>query len=202
MTPQSIVLASTSPFRKELLSRLGLPFSTANPWADETALPDEAPEATALRLSEAKAHAVMADHPDALIIGSDQVAYVDGRTYGKPGTHENAVAQLREMRGRTVNFFTGLCLLNARSGHSHIRGIQTLVTFRNLTDAEIENYLLREKPYNCAGSAKSEGLGIAIIKKISGDDPNALIGLPLIALCDLFRIENVDVFQGVAATRA
>ncbi|MFT3850498.1 MAG: Maf family nucleotide pyrophosphatase [Propionivibrio sp.] len=204
MTTQSIsiVLASTSPFRKELLSRFGLPFITANPKTDETALPGESPEATALRLSEVKARAVVADHPGALIIGSDQVAYLDGRVYGKPGTHANAVMQLRAMRGRTVNFFTGLCLLNARTGQAHVRGIPTLVTFRNLTNEEIENYLYREKPYNCAGSAKSEGLGIAIIEKISGDDPNALVGLPLIALCDLLRIENVNVLQSAAEGRA
>lgn len=195
MTAQSIVLASTSPFRKELLSRLGLPFETANPKTDETALTDESPEATALRLSEEKARAVVIDYPDALIIGSDQVAYLDGRTYGKPETHDNAVLQLQAMRGRTVNFFTGLCLLNALTGKAHVRGVPTFVTFRNLSDEEIEEYLRREKPYNCAGSAKSEGLGIAIIEKISGDDPNALVGLPLIALCDLLRIENVNVLK-------
>lgn len=200
MTAQSssIVLASTSPFRKELLSRLGLPFETANPKVDETALIGEVPEATALRLSEAKARAVATDYPEALIIGSDQVAYLDNRTFGKPGTHENAVAQLRAMRGRTVNFFTGLCLLNARTGRAHTRGVSTFVTFRNLTDAEIDCYLRRETPYNCAGSAKSEGLGIAIIEKMSGDDPNALIGLPLIALCDLLRIEQVNVLLATA----
>lgn len=195
MTAQSIVLASTSPFRKELLSRLGLPFETANPKTDETALSDESPEATALRLSEAKARAVVTSHPEALIIGSDQVAYLGDQTFGKPETHDKAVLQLQAMRGRTVNFFTGLCLLNARTGNAHVRGIPTLVTFRNLTDEEIEIYLRREKPYNCAGSAKSEGLGIAIIEKIHGDDPNALIGLPLISLCDLLRIENVNVLQ-------
>jgi len=193
-----IVLASTSSFRKELLARFGLPFETANPKTDEAILPDESPKTTALRLSEAKARAVVADYPEALIIGSDQVAYLDGRTFGKPGTHENAVEQLQAMRGKTVSFFTGLCLLDARSGRVHVRGIPTFVTFRNLTDEEIENYLRREKPYNCAGSAKSEGLGIAIIEKISGDDPNALIGLPLIALCDLLRIENVNVLQATA----
>ena len=198
MTTQSIVLASTSPFRKELLSRLGLPFETANPKTDETAQHGESPEATALRLSEAKARAVVTDYPKALIIGSDQVACLDGHTYGKPGTHENAVLQLQAMRGRTVNFFTGLCLLNARTGQAHVRGIPTFVTFRDLTDDEIENYLRKEQPYNCAGSAKSEGLGIAIIEKICGDDPNALVGLPLIALCDLLRIENVSALQTVA----
>lgn len=193
MTAQPIVLASTSPFRKELLARLGIPFETTNPKTDETALSGESPESTALRLSEAKARAVAFDHPDALIIGSDQVAYLDGQTYGKPGNHQNAIVQLQAMRGRTVNFFTGLCLLNSRTGKAHIRGVPTFVTFRNLTDGEIENYLQREKPYNCAGSAKSEGLGVAIIEKMQGDDPNALIGLPLIALCDLLRIENYNL---------
>ena len=191
-TPK-IVLASTSPFRRELLARLGLPFETADPAVDETPWPGETPEATALRLSEEKARAVASKFPDALIIGSDQVACLDGRIFGKPGNHENAVRQLQTMRGRSVNFFTGLCLLNAKTGVAHLRGVPTLVTFRDLADAEINNYLLREQPYNCAGSAKSEGLGIAVIARMVGEDPNALIGLPLIALCDLLRVENVNV---------
>lgn len=170
-----------------------MPFETAAPNTDEYPLPGESPEATALRLSEAKAKAVACRFPDALIIGSDQVAVLDGEIYGKPGTHERAVEQLRTMRGRTVNFFTGLCLYNAATGRAHVRGIPTLVTFRQLTDTEIENYLRREKPYNCAGSAKSEGLGIAVIAAMEGTDPNALVGLPLIALCDLFREEGVGV---------
>jgi septum formation protein len=193
MTTARLVLASTSPFRRELLARLGLPFETANPATDETALDGEMPETTALRLSEAKARAVAAQHPDALIIGSDQIACLDGQVFGKPGNHENAVIQLKTMRGRTVNFFTGLCLLNAKTGKAHLRGVPTQVTFRNLSDSEIENYLRKERPYNCAGSAKSEGLGIAVIAKMEGEDPNALIGLPLIALCDLFRLENLSV---------
>lgn len=188
-----LVLASTSPFRRELLARLGLPFEIAAPDTDETPLPGETPEATALRLSEAKARAVATHFPDALIIGSDQVAVLDGRIYGKPGSHERAVEQLRTMRGRTVNFFTGLCLYNAATGIAHVRGIPTLVSFRNLSDTEIENYLHREKPYNCAGSAKSEGLGIAVIAAMEGSDPNALVGLPLIALCDLLCEEGVSV---------
>lgn len=190
MSTQKIVLASTSPFRRELLSRLGFPFQIANPAIDETPLANEIPEMTALRLSEAKARAVAEQHPGSLIIGSDQIATLDGKIYGKPGTHANAVKQLQAMRGRTVNFYTGLCLLNTSSGKAHLRGIPTLVSFRNLTDDEIENYLHKEQPYNCAGSAKSEGLGIAIISKTEGDDPNALIGLPMIALCDLLREEN------------
>ena len=193
MTTVRLVLASTSPFRRELLARLGLPFETANPDTDEAALDGETPTATALRLSEAKARAVATRYPEALIIGSDQVACLDGQVFGKPGNHENAVKQLKAMRGRTVNFFTGLCLLNAKTGKAHLRGVPTLVTFRNLSDAAIESYLRNEQPYNCAGSAKSEGLGIAVIAKMAGEDPNALIGLPLIALCDLLELEKVNV---------
>jgi len=190
---QPLILASTSPYRRELLGRLGLPFQVANPQTDETALSGEAPEQMALRLSEAKARAVAADFPDALIIGSDQVATVDGKIYGKPGDHPRAVKQLRELSGKTVNFFTGLCLYNARTGQAEVRGVPTLVTFRQLTDSEIENYLRREPAYNCAGSAKSEGLGIALLRSMQGDDPNALVGLPLIALCDLLRKQGVAV---------
>ena len=193
MPDQPIVLASTSPFRRDLLNRLQIPFSVAQPEVDETAYPGETPEYTALRLAQAKAHAVAAQHSNALIIGSDQVASLDGKAFGKPGNHENAVRQLQMMRGRTVSFFTGLCLLNARTGTMHIRGVPTWVTFRALGDAEIENYLTRERPYNCAGSAKSEGLGIALIAKMEGEDPNALIGLPLIALCELLRLEGVCI---------
>lgn len=191
--PTKLLLASTSPYRRELLARLGLPFETANPHTDETPLPDEAPEDTALRLSEAKARAVAAMFPDTLIIGSDQVAVMDGQVFGKPGSHERAVEQLHQLRGRTVNFFTGLCLLNTRTGQAQVRGVPTLVTFRDLADSEIENYLRREQPYNCAGAAKSEGLGIALLKSMQGDDPNALVGLPLIALCDMLRAEGVEI---------
>lgn len=193
MDPAQIILASTSVFRRALLARLGLPFEVANPDVDETPLPGEMPEETALRLSEAKARGVVTQYPDALIIGSDQVAYLDAQVFGKPGSHENAVKQLQVMRGRSVNFFTGLCLLNAKTGKAHLRGVPTRVTFRNLSDDEIENYLSKEQPYNCAGSAKSEGLGIAMIAKMEGDDPNALIGLPLITLCDLLKIEHISV---------
>jgi septum formation protein len=187
MTRRPLVLASTSPFRRELLGRLGLPFDTADPRTDESPRPGEAPEETALRLSEAKARAAAPRFPEALVIGSDQIAILDGRAYGKPGTHDNAVRQLRAMRGRTVNFFTGLCLLDARSGEARVRGVPTRVAFRELSDAEIESYLRREQPYHCAGAAKSEGLGIALIARLESDDPNALIGLPLIALCDLLK---------------
>ena len=193
MTNMQIVLASTSSFRRDLLNKLGIPFVTADPATDESILDGEMPEATALRLSEAKARAVASMYPDALIIGSDQVACLDGQIFGKPGTHENAIKQLKAMRGRSINFYTGLCLLNAKTGQVQLRGVPTLVTFRNLSDNEIENYLHKEKPYNCAGSAKSEGLGIAVIEKMQGEDPNALIGLPLIALCDLLRNENIYI---------
>jgi septum formation protein len=151
------------------------------------------PENLALRLSEVKARAVAAAYPEALIIGSDQVATVDGKIYGKPGNHERAVIQLRELSGKTVNFFTGLCLLNAQNGQAEVRGVPTLVKFRELSDSEIENYLRREPAYNCAGSAKSEGLGIALLSSMQGDDPNALVGLPLIALCDLLRNQGVNI---------
>ena len=193
MTKVQLILASTSPFRRELLSKLGLPFVTVNPATDESVVHGETPETTALRLSEAKARAVASQYPDALIIGSDQMAFIDDQVFGKPGTHDNAVKQLKTMRGRTVNFFTGLCLLNTQNGRAQLRGVPMLVTFRNLSDEEIENYLQKEKPYNCAGSAKSEGLGIALIERMQGEDPNALIGLPLIALCDLLRNEGVSV---------
>lgn len=189
----TLVLASTSPYRRELLGRLGLPFVVANPLTDESPLPGETPEALALRLAEAKARAVADAYPDALIIGSDQVATVDGKIHGKPGDHARAVTQLRELSGKTVNFFTGLCLYNSRSGRSQMRGVPTLVSFRQLTDQEIENYLRREPAYNCAGSAKSEGLGIALLAGLQGDDPNALVGLPLIALCDMLRDEGVAI---------
>lgn len=190
---QKLILASTSPYRRELLARLGLPFEVANPQSDESQIPGESPEAMALRLAEAKARAVVGRHGNALIIGSDQVATVDGKIYGKPGNHERAVEQLRALSGKTVNFFTGLCLLNAATGEADVRGVPTLVTFRQLTDAEIENYLHREPAYNCAGSAKSEGLGIALLQSMRGDDPNALVGLPLIALCDMLRRQGVAV---------
>ena len=193
MSSQQIVLASTSPFRRELLGRLKISFTVANPETDEAVLDGESPEQTALRLSEAKARAVAKKHPDALIIGSDQVAFLGNQTFGKPGNHENAGQQLKTMRGKTVNFYTGLCLLNAKTGMAHVTGIPTLVTFRDLSDDEIENYLQMEKPYNCAGSAKSEGLGIAVIARMQGDDPNALVGLPLIALCNLLQQEGISI---------
>jgi len=190
---QKLVLASTSPYRRDLLARLGLPFEVANPQTDESPLPGETPEALAMRLSEAKARAVAAYFPDALIIGSDQVATTGGIIFGKPGSHERAVEQLQALSGKTVNFFTGLCLLNTRSDQADVRGVPMLVSFRQLSLREIENYLRREPAYNCAGSAKSEGLGIALLSRMQGDDPNALVGLPLIALCDMLMRQGVAV---------
>ena len=190
---KKLVLASTSPYRRELLTRLGLPFETVDPQTDEAPLPGEAPEALALRLSEAKARAVAQQFPDALIIGSDQLAVMDGQVFGKPGTHARAVEQLHSLSGGTVNFFTGLCLFNAATDHAQVKGVPTLVTFRSLTDQEIENYLQREQPYQCAGAAKVESLGIALLDHCQADDPTALIGLPLITLCTMLRAEGVEV---------
>ena len=186
-SPVTLVLASTSPYRRELLSRLGLPFSVASPDTDESPRPGEAAETLALRLAEAKARAVAPAYPQALIIGSDQVAIANGKIYGKPGTHERAVAQLQELSGQSVNFYTALCLYDSRNDSRQICGVPTQVKFRSLSNSEIENYLAREPAYNCAGSAKSEGLGIALLDSLSGDDPNALVGLPLIALCAMLR---------------
>ncbi|MCL2523942.1 MAG: Maf family nucleotide pyrophosphatase [Betaproteobacteria bacterium] len=190
---QPLILASTSPYRRELLARLGLPFTVINPRTDESPLPGETPEALALRLAEAKARAVAGDHPDALIIGSDQVAFAAGRIYGKPGDHARAVEQLRALSGQTVDFFTALCLYNARTGQADVIGVPTQVTFRLLRDDDIENYLRREPAYDCAGSAKAEGLGIALLHSLRSDDPNALLGLPLIALCDMLRRQGIAV---------
>jgi septum formation protein len=187
----TIILASTSPFRRELLGRLQLPFQAVAPDTDESPLPDEHPTATAERLSVAKARAVADRFPTALIIGSDQVAYCGEAKFGKPGTRQNAIAQLRSMSGKAVIFHTGLCLLNAASGRVHLRGIPTEVRFRELSDQEIQRYLDKEDALNCAGSARSEGLGISLLEYLRGDDPNALVGLPLIALCDMLRAEGV-----------
>jgi septum formation protein len=188
-----LILASTSPFRRELLGRLQIPFQAVAPEADETPLPGENPTATAERLSVAKARAVASRHPDALIIGSDQVAYLGEKLFGKPGTQENAIAQLRAMSGKAVIFHTGLCLLNAATGSVQMRGIPTEVRFRHLSDAEIHRYVDKENALNCAGSARSEGLGISLLEYLRGDDPNALVGLPLIALCDMLRTEGVQL---------
>lgn len=191
MNSQSLVLASTSIYRSQLLSVLQIPFRTDSPDVDETPLPGEDAKQTSYRLSRLKAEAVTSRHPDALIIGSDQVALLEGEQLGKPMTHDNAVRQLRAMRGKTVTFFTALSLLNARTGHMQTEVVETHVTFRNVDDQQIENYLIKEQPYHCAGSAKSEGLGIALIRRIEGNDPNALIGLPLIALIDMLEKQGI-----------
>lgn len=194
MNSQLLVLASTSIYRSELLKRLQLPFETAAPDVDETALPDESARATSVRLAREKARAVAAKYPDALIIGSDQVALLEGQQLGKPLTHDNAVRQLRAMRGKTTCFYTAVALLNSKTGNMQTEVAENYVTLRDLRDAEIEGYLLKEQPYHCAGSAKSEGLGIALMSKMTGDDPNALIGLPLILLSEMLRRENVHLF--------
>ena len=188
-----LVLGSTSRYRRELLERLGLPFSVATPDVDESALLGEVPRQTALRLAEAKARAVAARLPDALVIGSDQVADCDGRPVGKPGNREVAIAQLLALSGKTVVFHTGVALVDAASGRCRSALVDVASTFRTLSDADIAAYLDREAPYDCAGSVKSEGLGIALFERIESDDPTALIGLPLIALTRLLREEGVDV---------
>jgi len=192
-TPPPIVLASTSRYRRGLLERLGWPFEVASPGVDEAPLRGERPADTAVRLSEAKARAVAARHADALVIGSDQVADLDGRAVGKPVDHADACAQLRAASGRTVVFHTGVALVNARTGRAHVRLVDVASTFRVLADDDIERYLAREQPYDCAGSVKSEGFGIALFERIQSDDPTALIGLPLIAVTALLRAEGLDV---------
>ncbi|HEY8609372.1 MAG TPA: Maf-like protein [Noviherbaspirillum sp.] len=193
-----LILASSSIYRKELLSRLHIPFQVAVPDVDETPLPDERPEDTALRLARDKAGVIARSNPDALVIGSDQVATLDGAQIGKPGNHERAMQQLRAMRGREVIFHTALCLRDARRGDSegavHICNVQTLVRFRDLPDHELDAYLRIEQPYDCAGSAKNEGLGIAILEKIESQDPTALTGLPLIALTSMLRQAGLPFF--------
>lgn len=186
-----VVLASTSPFRRELLARLQIPFEVTSPETDESELPGEPPVATARRLAEAKARAVAERYPNALIIGSDQVAASDGERFGKPGRRENAIAQLHRMSGKEVVFHTGLCLFDSSANRAQVCCVDTHVGFRNLTATEIEAYLDKEDALNCAGSAKSEGLGISLLAYLRGDDPNALIGLPLIALCEMLRAEGL-----------
>jgi len=187
-----LVLGSTSRYRRELLGRLGLAFEVAAPHLDEAPLPGESPAATALRLSEAKARAVAARFPDALVIGSDQVADCNGAAVGKPGDRASAIALLRSLSGKTVTFHTGVALVDAASGRCQRDLVDVASTFRALSDAEIAAYLDREAPYDCAGGVKSEALGIALFERITSDDPSALVGLPLIALCRMLRAEGVD----------
>lgn len=209
--PPRLILASSSPYRRELLERLRVPFEVGSPSVDETPLPGEAPAATAMRLAELKARAVAARvardadeaaaraaaEPRALfVIGSDQVATFDGRQIGKPGTHDKALAQLQAMRGRTVEFHSALCLLDGARGSVQTEDIVTRVRFRNLPDAQLDAYLRAETPYDVAGSAKSEGLGIALVEAIESDDPTALVGLPLIALTGMLRTAGYPLLGG------
>ena len=191
--PLPLLLASSSIYRKELLSRLGLAFETSSPDIDETALKNETATQTSMRLAEAKAQALADRYPAHLIIGSDQVALLDGIQLGKPGTHDRAVTQLQQMRSKTIEFHTALCLLNTQTRNYQSAVDITRVTMRDYTDADIEAYLLREKPYNCAGSAKTEGLGIVLIASIENTDPTAIIGLPMIKLITMLLNEGVTL---------
>lgn len=191
--PRTLVLGSTSRYRRELLSRLNLHFEVAAPDVDETPQSGESPRDLALRLALAKARAVAARHPEAVVIGSDQVADLAGQPLGKPGAHERAVQQLRQMRGQTVVFQTALAVVCLATGFEQVDLAAVRVKFRDLTDEEIENYLQAEKPYDCAGSAKSEGLGIALLDAIDNDDPTALVGLPLIRTTRMLRAAGVKL---------
>lgn len=195
-----LVLASTSRYRRELLTRLGLPFEMLSPNVDETPLAGESPSATALRLSVLKAQAAATTYPDALIIGSDQVLMLDSEQLGKPGNFDNAFAQLKKMQGKAMVFHTALTLLSSRSGNIQTCDVPTVVHIRPLTDAQITAYLEKEQPYDCAGSAKSEALGIALMTRMDSPDPTALIGLPLMALTDMLLNEGVDVLTAPKAS--
>ena len=190
---RALILGSTSRYRRELLQRLRVPFDVVSPDVDETPLPGEAPQALATRLALAKAKAVAALHPNAVVIGSDQVADLNGEPLGKPGTHERAVVQLQRMRGQTVIFQTAVSVVCHESSFEQTELAQIKVRFRELSDAEIEAYLRAEEPYDCAGSAKSEGLGIALLDAIDNDDPTALIGLPMIRTARLLRAAGIDL---------
>ena len=193
MQTRSLILGSTSPYRRELLSRLRIPFSVQSPEVDETPLEGERPMQLAQRLALAKAIAVAEKNPNAVVIGSDQVADLNGMSLGKPGNFDRAMLQLRQMSGQTVVFQTALAVVCLDSGFEQTDLASVRVQFRVLSDAEIEAYLLREKPYDCAGSAKSEGLGIALLESIANDDPTALVGLPLIRTCNLLRAAGVKI---------
>lgn len=188
-----LVLASTSPYRRELLSRLGVDFTASAPNVDESRLPGESPKQLVRRLAESKARAVASEYPSALIIGSDQVAVLGDQILGKPGDHATAIKQLAAASGRRVTFYTGLCLYNSATDRCQVDVVPYMVEFRALNAQKIENYLRREQPYNCAGSFKSEGLGITLFRRMEGEDPNALIGLPLIRLIDMLEQEGQSV---------
>lgn len=190
---QTLILASSSPYRRELLQKLQIPFNCVSPKIDEQTLAEEKPFQTAARLSQEKARKVAEEYPHALIIGCDQVATLDGVQLGKPLNHKNATKQLQSMRGREVTFYSAVCLFNAKTDNMQVEVVPYQVKFRNLTDTEIDHYLTKDQPYQCAGSAKSEGLGIALIERMIGEDPNALVGLPLIKLISMLSKENVLV---------
>ncbi len=192
-SPPRLVLASSSRYRKALLDRLGLAYISASPDIDESALADETPAATALRLALSKARRIAADFPEALIIGSDQVAVLDGHVLGKPGNHEAATAQLQAMSGRDTLFHTALVLLDAASGRSESALVPTTVRMRPLSNTQIERYLRRDQPYDCAGSAKIEALGITLVESVDSSDPTALIGLPLIALTGMLLSAGIEL---------
>jgi septum formation protein len=194
---RALILGSTSRYRRELLARLRVPFDVVSPDVDETPLTGEAPQALAARLALAKAKAVAALHPQAVVIGSDQVADLNGEPLGKPGTHERAVRQLQRMRGQTVVFQTAVSVVCQESHFEQTELAQIKVHFRNLSDTEIEAYLRAEEPYDCAGSAKSEGLGIALLDAIDNDDPTALIGLPMIRTARLLREAGIDLLRAM-----
>lgn len=196
---RKLILGSTSPYRRELLTRLHIPFETASPDVDETPGASETPPQLARRLALAKAHAVAARAPDAVVIGSDQVADLEGQPLGKPGTHARAVAQLQQMRGKTVVFQTAVAVVCLATGFEEVDLAPVKVRFRDLSDAEIETYLQVETPYDCAGSAKSEGLGIALLESIENDDPTALVGLPLIRTCRMLQAAGIPLLQAAKA---
>lgn len=195
---RKLILGSSSKYRKALLDRLSIPYTVQAPDVDETPLPGEAPQALAQRLALAKARAIAQLHPESIVIGSDQVADLHGEPLGKPGNHERAVAQLRRMRGQTVIFQTALAVVCEETGFCQTDLAAVRVRFRDLNDAEIENYLHAEQPYDCAGSAKSEGLGIALLEAIDNDDPTALVGLPLIRTCRMLRAAGIDLLGSAA----
>ena len=190
---QILILASSSEYRRQLLQKLLIPFNSISPNVDESALAGEKPQETALRLAQEKAKKIGNQYPHALVIGCDQVATLDGEQLGKPLNHNNATKQLQKMRGREVVFHSALCLYNAATGNMQAEVVPYLVKFRQLSDDQIESYLTKEQPYHCAGSAKSEGLGIALIERMLGEDPNALIGLPLIKLITMLHNEGINV---------
>lgn len=188
-----LILASTSPFRKAILDKLGINFDIASPETDETALANETPQQLVERLSIAKAKAVADKNENALVIGSDQISVINGEITGKPHTHENAVKQLQAASGKTITFYTGLCLYNSQTNQYQSEVVPFNVVFRDLSDEKIENYLIKEQPYNCAGSFKSEALGIVLFEKFDGEDPNTLMGLPLIRLVKMLEQEGFSI---------